>query len=777
MTDPVNTPPPAGQLNYNPFTAPFVPRSNDPVDSLNIATPTNIANSPQIITIEQPDIDLISFLTKISTNKGEQKRTAFDSKEIEATLFTEYYKGVAALYAEIQKTYDALIEYYDDWKSAVDDQTGRTNAQNNRINNLNDHVDQYNLRIQTMNNEIAIFNATPTTPAAAFALAVTRYNNAVNTYNSYRSETINPGLANFNAQTQSNYNFPTNQANTTTLPELNAARQELELGLPFVNPFSPDPTALTQPSAEMAVTYPNSGRPVTGLNELTGLSTIPETPQIPSKTDIIETYFTPFRTALLNSLLATSTSLQSAVAYRDYVNFIRDDNIQLDPTLLSAFIQQGPKPIVAPPQAAGGSVSLASAISGISNPDLERLLSAGMYSAFASQAGRALPPSLFDRLATSSLSSLNLAALAGGSDSLRILAAEDPNLNPDEQAIRVTTAGAFLQNLIQIASSSESANITLIQNSLRELFSDLSETEALTIATSFAQAQGLSLVLLGVLAVSIAIEAPNLLRDLLSSIEGSNLADTIVAEGQLQTIPEALNDPRITLNLTLVTANSLLAARPASSPEEAVQIAKNALEQTLQTISEADDAGSIERRLVESLITQGIDSTQAAQIAFTALEFLTTRVAANNAAATQAASRELLEATEPLQTPDSAPSLQGSLSLTIQQTLTRELGLKRAQELASSLTNVLASERNPNSALNFIANRLRDYENEQSDAVREQIIAKFREFMRPEYLLYDTLRKTMDPADLFTHGRATAGIMYGNDSDPRKRGTALDIFV
>lgn len=777
MTDPVNTPPPSGQLNYNPFTVPFVPRSTDPVDSLNIATPSNTQSSSSIITIEQPDIDLISFLTKVSTNKGDQKRTAFDSKELEATLFTEYYKGVAALYREIQKSYDALVDYYANWKDAVDNQISRTTSQNNRIDNLNSDVNQYNQRIQTMNNEIAIFNATPTVPAAAFALAVTRYNNAVNTYNSYRSSTINPGLTNFNAQTQSNYNDPTSQANSTTIPELNAARIELGLGLPVVNPFSPDPAALTQNSAPIAITYPNAGRPAETLSELTGLTNITETSPIPSKTDIIETYFTPFRTALLSSLTATSASLQAAAAYRDYVNSVRDDNLQLDPTLLAAFIQQGPKPVVAPPQGSGGSVSLASAISGLSAPDLERLLSSGMYTAFAAQAGRPLSPTFFDRLTTSSLSSLNLAALKGGSETLRILAAQASDLNPNGNAIRLTTAGAFLQSLIQIAQTSEPVDINLIQNSLKELFPDLNEADALALAESLAKAQGLSLVLLGVLAVSVALEEPNLLRNLINTIDNSPLAEEIATQGQPRTIPEALNDPAVTLNLTLVTANALFSSGQALPPEDAIRIANTTVEQTLETVSASDTTATIERRLVDSLVAQGIATTQAAQIAATALDFLATRVAVNNAIATQTASRETLEPTTPLQTPTPTTSPSTTLLVTIQQTLQEELGPQLAQDVASSLTTLLASEQNPNSVVNFIANRLRDYETEQSNAVREQITAKFREFMQPQYLLYDTLRKTMDPADLFTHGRATAGIMYGRDSDPRKRGTAIDIFV
>lgn len=781
MTDPLNNITPQGELSYNPFVGPFVPASNNPVDSLTVATPTTSQTSAQAITIEQPNIDLLTFLNEISATKSDAKRTVFDSIALQANLFTDYYKGVASLLATLKKTYDALVTYHANLETATNAQINRSNNQNNQINNYNNSVADYNQNIETMNNEIAIFNAAPKSPASAYQAAINRYNQAVATYNAYRDSTILPGLSNFNTQTQNNYNTPTLNANQTTIPALNAEAEALKLGLPTVEPFEPDPATAAPTSVPQAVSYPTT-TPIAKLGTLSQIDNFTPPDPAPSLTNLIDTYYTPFRNAILGSLKATSTALQATSAYRDFINSIKDNNLNLNPMVVAAYIDRAAKPSIAPAQGAGGTVSLATAISGLSSPDLERLLSAGMYTAFAAEASKPLPPALFDQLAGLSLSSLSLAALRGGAETLRLLANEPQNLIGTGNAISITTAGTFLESLIQIAETSGAVASSVIQDALKTLLPNLSESDALKLADSFAKAQGLSLVLLGVLAMAVAIREPNLLASVLKSLPPSPLINDILKETPFKNIQEALSDANVNTNLKLNLATSLFNAKTVSSAEDAVKIVNTAVDTTISKLQPSDTPETIKNKIAQTLITEGIVNTQAAALAQTGLDFIATKVAANNAAATQETSNQLLEGLSAVRNGNgeatlALQTLKQQLTTVIQNSLVTELGNTTATTLATSLANLIADQQNPNSVVNFMANRLKDYENEQSTGVREQLIAEFREFMKPQYLLYDTLRKTMDPADLFTHGRATAGIMYGNDSDPRKRGTALDIFV
>lgn len=717
------------------------PISGAPINPIADTSTTSYINAD--LTIKNPDtLSLYSFLQMVDTSKTTHKHTVFNGQEVEALINREYFLAVYQDISFLTVKYNETIAYSQNLSSLADNY-------NDRVDNLNDAMDTYNTaknvlnsRIATMNNAINTINSISSPTPAQIAT----YNAAVATYNSYLTSTGNPALLSYKTSADTIYNIPTNTDNTVVIPGINGLIDELGIGIPYVDPFSPStaPTGANPPLSS-AVNY--SGGTITLINpsSYSDLNNLNHVPAPKNKDEIITIYFLPYAQNYLANLAATSKKLSGNDDYRSFVNFILKQGFNLNPAVLNAFINQIQKPSLPSNSAAAGG-SLGNLVVGIDSPNLERILSTALFSLLARNESISIPPHIYDQINVFAIALLSTIGASAGLSVVKLLGDTIKSLKPDNSAIQVALTAAILQNILQVVADSKVLKDGVL--SIVKEIPDLSGAQQTDLANKLVTSLSTTLLLNAGLSTALSLRSPNLVQDLVTTAS-AQITDSNDATSNTGIYADNGFSPRSLNDLLKNESNNLITKRELSKRLENLvanqkpdDVASRVIEKTTAALPQNVTQAGFQQALALNLKNEGLTKEQSQSIA---LE-ITTSI---NLAAEPLATRQLLDSAA------LALQIEASIREVIKDDVTKSLPQAVIETIIKNLTDL----NNPKSFVSLLATNLQTLVATNDIKVETELNQLLRAYMSKEIDSFVVAENIRSPANNVLLSFMT-GLMY-----------------
>ncbi len=709
-------------------------------------------------TIKQQDsLSLFSFLQFVDTTKNVNKQTVFDGQEVDSLVNKEYFLGVAHDISFLSQKYIKVVSYADTIKNLNTSYNTRVTSLNTAIDTYNNAKNVLNGKISDMNNAINTINSISSPTPSDIA----NYNAAVTVYNSYLTTIGNPALLSYATSANNIYNIPTNNDNTVTIPALNQLIDDLNLGIPHYPLFSPATAPAGASTRPPQANYAGGTIPLISPSSYNDLSHLNGVPGPQSKTDIIDTYFTPFATAYLAAIAATSRKLSGIDDYRGFVNFLLKQGFKLNPAIVNAYILNTAKPSLPGITSSNGAGSPGNLIVGVDSPKLEIILSTALFKYIAAQASVSLPPHLYDQLNVLAVSLLAQVGAAAGLAVVKLLGETLKSLSADSASINVATAAALLQNILKVVGDSKTKETLL---NLLKAIPGLSEAQAKQLADQLLASQNLSLLLFGALGAGVALKSPTLVQDVLNTtFSNQNVStssttsttettsstetdDTTASDSsnEIESDPynptganAVLNNPQSSYEIQDSLSDRLAADAQIPKPQ-ASSIVGSALQNTAATTPPNASSDLIQQTLQNELLRQNLREEEAQFLAENANQLIKTY-------------------TNPIVL--SSADLAKKLGDTIQDAIKGDISNPLPKSVTEVLIKSLTDTKDPNSFASLIVAQVATLEKRNDIKINEQLTAQRREFERPNIDVFLTYKRIMDPANTIILSFMT-GVMY-----------------
>ena len=539
-----------------------------------------------------------------------------------------------------------------------------------------------------MNNAINTINSISSPTPAQIAT----YNAAVASYNSYLTSTGNPALLSYKTSADTIYNVPTNNDNTVIIPGINNLIDELAIGIPHVDPFSPStaPAGANPPLGSVA-NYSGGTIALINPSSYSDLNNLNHVPAPKNKDEIITIYFLPFAQNFLANMAATAKKLSGNDDYRAFVNFILKQGFNLNPASLNAFINKTENPSL--PSSAGTGVSLSSVIAGVDSPNLERILSTALFSVLAGNERISIPPHIYDQINVFAIALLSTIGATAGVSVIKLLGDTLKSLKPDNSAIQIALTAAILQNILQVVADSKVLKDGVL-NIVKEI-PGLTDAQQADLTDKLVASLSTTLLLNAGLSTALILKSPNLVQDLVTTasaqIRDSNDATSntgIYADNGFS--PRSLND------LLKNESNNLTTKRELSkrlenlvSSQKPDDVASNVIDKTIAALPQNVTQVGFQQTLALNLKNAGLTDEQSQSIALD----ITTSI---NLAVEPLASRPVLDSAA------LAVQVEASIREVIKDDVTKSLPEAVIQTIIKNLTDL----NNPKSFVSLLATQL-----------------------------------------------------------------------
>jgi hypothetical protein len=420
-----------------------------------------------------------------------------------------------ALQQQEQQQIDAENGAVTQYNQGVTQDQQQTQALTTAIDNYNQAVQQYGANSQQAQD------------------ALTAYNNQAVIYNNYVN-TRNPQITNYNnSVTTYTQELSANQQSEASIDQLLASLN------PPVGPMPPQPT--TVPTTVNTLPPAPTAPPVPPTSDFPTPQTVNVTiPNVTPATRVnvnISFFFAPILLATQLALTFTNKQILNFALFNEFYKY----TIPGTPiTLPTAFT-----PDTQLTNTGGSAASLTAGLSAVStnldNPNLTRIIGSSIYLAVLKSlsARIALPSTLSLNLQFLQQQILLLQGIAAGFDGIPILGDRLASLGLKSNAINVTTAVAFADNVLKLVGSG-AISAAFINNFPELAKLKLSNPDAFE---ALVAAFNVSLLENALLSVSIATGQPGLAPQLFANTSGLSAADASLAASSGSNFLDVLNNP------------------------------------------------------------------------------------------------------------------------------------------------------------------------------------------------------------------------------------------
>lgn len=827
--------------NLNTSTPTSTPSSVTSVqDSLAAAEASSISNPNSVFFQLAKPVYLNTWIKYINLSLQDSKEQILSDQSRDVALLKGMRQN-SALTAEfligLQNTYNEIAQ---EMEALYEQQQAAQAAAKTAIDNYNDSLDSQHTqdqnRINTMNNATTAYNNATTVynnsdkgaaATAAYATATTTYNNAISAYSTYvdttRVNTYDTSKNTLSAALNT-YQSSVNSFNATIL-QINDLRATVGiLPLPTMDDAPTIASLTTMPSP------PSTSNPIAlgSAPSVTHVAAVPVPTVPPTSDDLIQQYASAFIDSIVPEMDQVNTFLDQLSRYHDFLRYYLGPRVGKISTLPNSYVDATNKVFLdqSTSTGSGAGVSLSSMIAGLSDINLNRVLSNDIASEAALQANIPLSPHEVDQLRLVNLAILSRGALGSSIPAFSLLSERLAYMDENSPAVDTALAVSYAVQISALASTADQQQAILERLKANNPNTDAAKLEEL--AASLAAASNLSLGLFALSQLAQKLNLPDLPAQVLSQIN-TPATSNVLTEASTTTVADILNNP---LSASYLKADLFRSLVESSKLDQSIadDIAKSI---NLKNItSEEDLKASINKQLVNS----GIESSQATQLANRAAEFVrneinsrnlldtavqsdhlkqdtltrelqkegvnadvAAKVAANISTGSYTSRRELRDGVSgylvdsgmPLAearsiatnvvrfnqsgalnpTAISGTELAQNVNAHVTQLTSADLGADKAQKLASTTVDALFHNdaTRPMSIVNVISTNI-NYLNQIDDKTLANTV---HEFLKPNYDLYHFNEKIMDPANTLVLSM-WSGLMY---SSKFKHTESIDIIV
>lgn len=795
-----------------------------------LSTAADAANPLSIFfTLEQP-LSLVAWSKLINLTLQSAKERiltddrndiiAFKGMRINSILtgeaIIELQNAVVTIAQQMQDLYDQQVAAHDQAQAAI----------NNYNNQIQNQTNQDQDQINTMNDATQAYKDSDKGAAATatYNAAIDNYNNyvnitRVNNYNNAKN-TLTPELNNYQQSVV---------AQNASIDAINILREQAGLPLLPHVPNAPGiPAQTTMPSA------PSPSHTVT-LHDATNptpVASVPNPAQPPSLESLIDQYVTPLWDTVIPAMEGPNTAIDQLVQYRDFLRYYLGPFAGKVSTLPNSFVDQTAQVFLdqSVNVGSGSGVSLASMISGLSNVNLNRILSDNIANAAGQQANIPLPPDLFDQIRLINLALLSRAALGSSVPAFSLLSERLASLDENSAAVQIALSLAYTIQIAALAISEDLQQAVLSRLQAANPTADPAKLSKL--ASTLTAASNLSFALFAVSQLAQSLKFPELTGQVLSLIKASTTEGALASASTIK-VSDVLNN-QVSVSYLKADLSKGLAGFGNVSQDVANAITKNLNLSNISDETQLRDA--IQQQLISAGESAKISSDQATALANRAVEFVKAEIAGKNLLDTavqkevvqqdyltkqlQSAgvSRPIIEQVVPnivagsytsrrelrdrisdnliasglardealriattivtnnqtgllTYPPVSDTQLAESVASHVTNQASADFGVRQSQQLAGLIVSALLGneQTSPSSITNIIRTNL-----EALNAIDDKRVADaIREFLRPSTDLFQFNRRIMDPANVFILSMWT-GLMY---SSKFKRTESVDVLV
>lgn len=722
---------------------------------------------------------------------------------------------------KMQELYDKQVAAYNAAKSAIDDYNNKidtqTNADQDHIDTMNDATKAYN-------------NADKSTPAKKTA-AENTYNNAISAYNTYVNTTR---VDNYNsakntlASDLTDYNSSVAEQNAL-IDEINGLRAEA--GIPLLPHVSDAPSI---PAQTIMPTAPSTSNPVTlpDATQPTPVASIPAPVQPPTLDELVAQYVTPLLDTVVPAMEGPDQLVDQLTQYHDFQRYYLGPLAGKVTTLPTSFVNQNEEVFLdqSVNVGSGSGVSLGTMIGGLSNENLNRLLSDSIATAAAQQANIPISPELYDQIRLIILALHSRAALGSSVPAFSLLSERLASMDENSTAVQMALSLAYT---IQIAALAVSDDLQQAILSRLQTANPNADPAALSkLAVTLTAAANLSFALFAVSQLAQSLKSPELTGQVLSLINTPSTEGALASASTI-TVSDVLSNPVSVSNLKANISQSL-AGFGNVSQDVANEIAKNLNFSDISDEAQLKDA--IKQQIIKASENEKISSDEATALADRAAEFVKAEIAGKNLLDT-AVQKEVVQhdyLTKQLQNegvsndviakivpnivdgsytsrrelrdtisenliasgiaqgealniattivvnnqsgiltypPVSDTQLAENVTSHVTNQASADFGVRQSQQLAGLIVSALLGndQTSPSSITNIIRTNLEALKGIDDEKVANAI----REFLRPSTDLFQFNQRIMDPANVFVLSMWT-GLMY---SSKFKHTESIDVLV
>lgn len=745
---------------------------------------------------------------------------AFKGMRINAILTGEaviaLQNAMGPIAEKMQELYALQVAAHNDVDSAIDDYN----------NEIEGQTDEDQDRIDTMNAATQAYNNSNKNAAATAT-----YNNAIASYNTYVNTTrVNSYNSAKNTLVSAFNDYQDSVAEQNALiDEINALRAEA--GLP---PMPQAPNAPSIPAQTTMPSAPSTSNPVAlpAATIPTPVASIPAPVQPPTLEELIAQYVTPLWDTVVPAMEEPNAAIEQLIQYRDFLRYYLGPLAGKVSTLPNSFVDQTEEVFLDQSVniGSGSGVSLASMISGLSNENLNRLLSDSIANAAVQNANAPLSPELFDQIRLISLALLSRAALGSSVPAFSLLSERLASMDENSAAVQIALSLAYIIQIAALAVSQDLQEAILSQLQAANPTADPAELSQL--AATLAAASNMSFALFAVTQLAQSLKFPELTGQLLGLINAPTTEGALASASSL-TVSDVLsnqvsvshlkadlskglagfgnvsqdvaNDIAKNLNLSGISDETqlrdsirqqliLASEKEKISSDEATVLANRAVEFIKAEIAgknlldTAVDRDIVQRDyLVKRLQSEGINDNAIAQVvpniadaSFTSRRELRDRITDNLVISGLARDEALRVATTIVLNnqsgiltypPVSDSQLAEAVTSHVTNQASADFGVRQSQQLAGLIVNALFGneQTSPSSITNIIRTNL-----EALNAIDDEKVANaIREFLRPSADLFQFNQRIMNPANVFVLSLWT-GLMY---SSKFKHTESIDVLV
>lgn len=715
--------------------APPAAPPSGPLDTLSVSNSSGPLNmSLYSIELPQPKVGLLAFLKLLGDMKLDHRYASADTQAEILAVNRDFFLGLAQDFANIGALREAVENYFDEWNAFADEQNTYIDSLNAGIDGYNSTLIEANNRIAQLNAAIAAFNAVdPDDPDFPAAQGI--FNDAVNDFNAYVTQSANPSLSHYETVRQQ-YNL--NTANLQN--DIDAYNEEVE-AINQATGLELDPVVINAPTA-----------PTAGISELdlaTGLGhpnippyptiTAPALPiqsNVPNVSGNVDAIILPAVEKQVAALKLLQVIFQNISDYNAFLAFVLKTGSRLSPAAITAYTADTERATLdsaGQTEGQGGSVSMASSVMGLSSPFLEGAVAASLYTADLQKFDQQVVQNFIDQI-----NALNAAALSITGQRAAFLALENAGpaietLSPDDAATNTLVVALFAEALLDIIQNSAETLRPAIE-SLADETLNVPPAQLDAFVDDILAAQNASLALNAALALGIATGEPAFVGNLFSTIPSFGEINAQLALQPLPTVYQTLSD----------SANQLVIKASLNQDITDAQTLNQAVNQAIAQSTETTSAQEFSATLEKNLLAANLTPLQASQLSGQALEVLQALTTARTAPTAST-------------TADLATALSGQIAQILS-----PLGPDIANQIATRVANTIYNPTDPN---NTITRHLQAYADTyaKTDEAREQVINELLGFVPPAEMQVVkpsvVLLQLLDPAYNISKSVMT-GVMY-----------------